>query len=150
MGVGPTAAPPAGPPVIKYGESASVQGDARLAAATLIAARSHILSAILALGYAFTAGEPVAFAGGPKNLKVLPKDTSKKQIKRVMKSYAKSLGVQCDHCHDMDNMAKDTKQKKVARGMMRMVQSINKKHMRGSDTKVSCMTCHRGEKKPSK
>jgi hypothetical protein len=44
---------------------------------------------------------------GGKSVKVL-KGMSKADIKKNMKLIATALGVQCDHCHDTDDMAKDT------------------------------------------
>ncbi len=83
----------------------------------------------------------------PKNLKVFPKDTSKKDIKKAMKKIAKALDVQCDFCHDLDDMAKDTEKKETARGMMKMANAINKKSFK-SKPRVRCVTCHNGKKKP--
>jgi hypothetical protein len=108
-----------------------------------------MLAGFLTAGYALTYDAPVADAGGPKNLKVYPKGTKKKAIKKDMKSMAKALGVQCDHCHDMGSMDKDTPMKNKARTMMRMMKSANatlkKNGMKG---RVTCNTCHRGKKEP--
>lgn len=109
-----------------------------------------IVASVIALAYGFTLNPPTAEAGGGKNLQVFPKNTSKKDLKKAMKKVSKALGVQCDFCHDMENFAKDSKHKEIARDMMRMVNSINKKYFRKSDHKVSCMTCHRGKKHPEK
>ena len=59
-----------------------------------------------------------------------------------------SLGFDCDHCHDMPDADKDTKNKKIAREMMRMTNEINQKFLRGADVRVTCDTCHRGKEKP--
>ncbi len=107
-----------------------------------------ILAATLALGYAFVLDQPVAEADGPKNLRVLPDSTSQDEIRNTMRGMARALGVQCDFCHDMDNMAKDTDKKNEARKMMRMTNAINQRHLQGSSSPVTCMTCHRGEKTP--
>ena len=56
-------------------------------------------------------------------------------------------GVECDYCHDLDDMAKDTDRKHAARRMMKMVGEINKKHFKGKP-RVRCVTCHNGNKKP--
>jgi hypothetical protein len=107
---------------------------------------------IIALGLCATVYgyyENAADAADPKNLKVYPAGTSKKVIKKDMKAISKALGVQCDHCHDMDDMAKDSPKKEEARRMMRMVQSLNSKELKKYD-KVSCNTCHRGQTKPPK
>ncbi|MEO8505734.1 MAG: hypothetical protein ABI609_17700, partial [Acidobacteriota bacterium] len=35
----------------------------------------------------------------PKNLKVLPKDWSRKQVIEIMKTFTAGLGVRCQYCH---------------------------------------------------
>jgi Na+-translocating ferredoxin:NAD+ oxidoreductase RnfG subunit len=106
-----------------------------------------IAAGLTALIYAFTAQTGAAQAAGPKNLKVFPKDTSKKQIKKAMKGISDALGVECDYCHDLDDMAKDTEHKESARAMMKMVNTINKDSFKGKP-RVRCVTCHNGKKKP--
>lgn len=96
---------------------------------------------LLVAGYAF-AGAP-----GGKNLKVLPGTMSKTDVKKAMKGISDALGVQCDHCHDTEDMAKDTEHKDKAREMMRMTAEINRSFFKGKE-KVSCMTCHRGKHAP--
>lgn len=83
-----------------------------------------------------------------KNLQVLKKDISKDELKAVMKAQAKALGVDCDHCHDMPDADKDTKNKKIARDMMRMTEEVNARFLKAYDTRVTCDTCHRGKEKP--
>ncbi len=107
---------------------------------------------------------------GPKNLKVLPKTWSRRQVGEVMSTFTQSLGVKCDFCHAEDpnappplpgrgprlDYALDTKKEKdVSRNMIKMVMTINDdtKNL-GEDAdkgkeKVSCFTCHQGEKKPA-
>lgn len=106
-----------------------------------------IAAGLAAMIYAFTVNMAVAQAADAKNLKVLPKNMSKKQIKATMKEIAKSLDVQCDYCHDMDDMAKDTEHKEVARAMMLMTNDLNKKHFKGKQ-RIKCVTCHNGQKEP--
>ncbi|RMH38570.1 MAG: c-type cytochrome [Deltaproteobacteria bacterium] len=98
--------------------------------------------------YGFTLSPaPAAAAGAAKNLQVFPKNTPKKELKKAMKQIAKALDVQCDHCHDLDDMSKDTDNKKIARDMMRMTMELNKKYFKGKQ-RVTCMTCHNGAKEP--
>ena len=91
------------------------------------------------------------------NLKVLPKDITKQQMRDLMKSFGRSLGVDCDHCHaaktpggdDLDFASDDKQTKKVARVMIYMMNDINVKVRSVSDeARVSCWTCHRGEEAP--
>ncbi len=108
-----------------------------------------ILSGFMAAGYAMTFAPPAANAGAAKNLKVYPKKTDKKVIKKDMKAIAKALGVQCDFCHDMSGMDKDTDMKNKARSMMKMMNSANAKLKKdGFKKAVTCKTCHNGEKEP--
>ncbi len=82
-------------------------------------------------------------------LKVLPKGTSRDQLKQVMKAQAKALGVECDYCHDQPDMAKETEKKLLARRMMLMVRSINQQlRSAGIKREATCATCHRGQAKP--
>lgn len=108
-----------------------------------------ILGGFLAAGYALTFSAPVADAGGPKNLKVYPKGTDKKAIKKDMKAISKALGVQCDFCHSMSALDKDSPMKDKARDMMRMMNSANKTlKAKGFKKTVTCKTCHNGNKEP--
>ncbi len=92
------------------------------------------------------AGYAVAQEGG-KNLKVLQKTWTKSEIKKYMKGVADGLGVQCDFCHNTDDMSADTPKKERAREMMTMVMDVNKKLFKGED-RVKCVTCHNGSQKP--
>jgi hypothetical protein len=120
------------------------------------------------------AGGPGGRQGGgpgpaaPTNLKVLPKTWTRQQVGAVMQTFTESLGVQCAYCHAEDpnapppaagrgpalDYALDTKKEKdIARDMIKMVMSANDGTKALSDgtvaEKVSCFTCHRGEKKPA-
>ena len=84
-----------------------------------------------------------------KNLQVLPKSTTKDEIKQIMRAQSKALDVECDHCHAVPDMASDENPlKQVAREMMKMQDDVNKKWLKDKKTKVSCATCHRGQKTP--
>ena len=75
----------------------------------------------------------------------------------IMKfGYARSLGVNCTHCHTPDNWASESKpQKQIARDMHKMAATINGellKNMEGLSGRqaiVNCTTCHRGQVKPA-
>ena len=90
-----------------------------------------------------------------QNLQVLPKSISKDDLKAYMKAQAKALGVECDHCHEVPNMASDKlENKKIARKMMQMTAEINDKWLKGmkdaDKNKVTCGTCHQGKEEPPK
>jgi hypothetical protein len=108
----------------------------------------------------------VAFSAPPevryKNLKVLPKNTTKAQLDTIMSHFSRSLGVRCNNCHVRQNDAQRTwdfandslENKKVAREMMRMTNKINKKNFKAAVNKkglpvVTCFTCHRGQEHPA-
>ena len=98
------------------------------------------------------------------NLKVLPKDISKRELESTMRGIAFALGVRCDHCHvekeapekGLDFAADDKGAKKTARIMLQMVAAINHDYM-GQVVKtpadaaviqVQCVTCHHGLTQP--
>jgi Photosynthetic reaction centre cytochrome C subunit len=102
----------------------------------------------------------------PTNLKVLASTTTVRELLPVMKGFTQGLGVRCQHCHvyrgenpdDLSafDFASDEKTAKAsARSMMRMVRVVNEDLLKGvgeptaaGDPKVTCYTCHRGEKRP--
>lgn len=101
--------------------------------------------------YSLTWAQQPAAASKPKNLQVLSKNLSKKEVKKIMKGISKSVDKGCDDCHDLEDFSKDTKLKKKARSMMRMVGMINGDLRKGGfKGQVSCITCHRGKEKPEK
>jgi hypothetical protein len=96
------------------------------------------------------------------NLQVLPKSITRAELVPIMRSFALGLGVRCEHCHvgegnDLSkfDFAADTKPPKdVARRMMRMLDRIEREDLKGlgdpaRQPKLSCYTCHRGEKTPA-
>lgn len=110
--------------------------------------RPYVLALVL-LGISIAHAD--APAPGGKNLQVLPKTLTKDQIKAVMKAQTKALGVECDHCHDVPDMASDKNEhKKIARDMMRLTDELNSKWFSGKVGKatITCNTCHRGKEKP--
>lgn len=115
----------------------------RIAAAT-------VFSGLIATGIAFLAPRSAAAEeANAKNLKVLPANMPRAEVKKLMKKVATSLGVQCEHCHDTDDFSKDTEKKDIARGMMKMTGAINKEFFKG-EMRVGCVTCHNGAKEPKK
>lgn len=97
----------------------------------------------------------------PKNLKVLSKKMNEEEIHALMRTYAKSLGVKCGHCHaqsktdpkHLDLASDENPKKNIARKMIKMTADINKKYIaKIGDNKfgtVACVTCHMGHTKPT-
>jgi hypothetical protein len=98
-----------------------------------------------------------------RNLKVLPKNISQKQLSAIMvDQFQDELGVSCNFCHSENkethkpDYASDEKpEKQIARLMMQMTNGINKKffkikhNMIGDSTSiVTCGTCHQGKPVP--
>jgi hypothetical protein len=95
-----------------------------------------------------------------KNLKLLPQNITHDELIAQMRTYARSLGVKCDHCHvalpegakDRFDFASDTKpEKATARVMMRMARNANVEYISRLDehgSTVTCYTCHRGHSVP--
>jgi thioredoxin reductase len=100
-----------------------------------------------------------------ENLKVLPKNISGEELHNIMKGYAQSLGVRCNHCHvshevegekrpKFDFASDEKPEKNIARDMMKMVKGINRKYIgkmgdeRHPFQQVTCVTCHNGRIKP--
>tara|TARA_Y100001970_G_C14225121_1_gene855165 strand:+ start:1933 stop:2298 length:366 start_codon:yes stop_codon:yes gene_type:complete len=82
---------------------------------------------------------------------------SRSEMKEYMKSISKDLGVKCSFCHDLNDKAKDTDIKIIARDMIIMQQEINKQYFtvlgdslnkHNNVMHISCWTCHRGSNKP--
>jgi len=96
-----------------------------------------------------------------KNLKVLPKDISKRELLDIMRSISQGVGMRCNECHvpgkgsdrleDFDFASDDKKDKLTAREMLKMVDSINDqlgKMKLENPVHVRCVTCHHGVHKP--
>jgi hypothetical protein len=98
----------------------------------------------------------------PKNLQVFPKTMTTAQLLPIMRNFAAALGTNCGYCHQWtgpgapgNDFSVDTKpQKDIARAMMRMANAANEsiaaatKKPADQQTRVQCMTCHRGEAIP--
>lgn len=99
-----------------------------------------------------------------KNLKVMPKNTTKKQMDSVMRHFTAALGVKCNFCHvfnqeqkAMDFASDANEHKGIARDMMKLTNKLNKKYFDVKDSKrltanleVTCYTCHNGKAHPAK
>ena len=99
----------------------------------------------------------------PKNLTVLPKTTTGRELQRTMLSFTNGLGVRCVFCHvgeegkdlsEYDFVADSKPEKNTARTMIRMVNAINTEYLSGlrkdqaASIDVTCVTCHRGNALP--
>jgi hypothetical protein len=118
-----------------------------------------LLAGIVALSVAALPPEEPKY----KNLKVLPKDISSKDLSRIMiDDFEDGLGVSCGFCHSeekdshrLDYASDEKPEKQIARLMMQMTMGINKKYFKlkqpviGDSTLViSCITCHNGQPRP--
>ena len=98
-----------------------------------------------------------------KNLKVLPKNISSKELSKIMiDEFEDDLGVSCNFCHAENkdthrpDYASDEKpEKQIARAMMLMTIGINKKYFKlkrpmigDSTLAITCATCHHGQPRP--
>jgi hypothetical protein len=104
-----------------------------------------------------------------ENLQVLPKDIARDTLTQIMRGFTQSLGVRCEFCHvpregaatqpggpglNLLFASDDRDNKKKAREMMRMTDSINTRFLASlpardnPSTDVTCITCHRGLNKP--
>jgi hypothetical protein len=88
-----------------------------------------------------------------KNLQIF-KNAKAGQIPGVMAAWSNALGTSCQHCHVLDQWAKDDKpEKQIARDMSSMVGDINTKlgtikNLDSKNPRIMCWTCHQGRIKP--
>lgn len=125
-----------------------------------------VLAAVVALGLAAPAAAQQPQWEWPdkaKNLKVLPKDTSKDDLRGAMMSFTRSLGVRCNFCHvgeegkplsTFDFASDKNPMKDIARGMMKMTGDVHadlkKMTLQGKNrVDVGCITCHHGRPTPA-
>src|SRR5580765_4989635 len=120
---------------------------------------------IAALGIVVIAG--IAAVPAPaneyKNLKVLPKDISTKDLSRIMiDDFEDGLGVSCGFCHaeekdshKLDYASDEKPEKEIARLMMKMTLDVNEKYFQvthpligDSTLAITCTTCHNGHARP--
>jgi hypothetical protein len=91
-----------------------------------------------------------------KNVQMM-KDRPAGQLLAVMEfGFARSLGVNCTHCHVPEKWeSEDKPQKQIARDMSAMVARINGdllkgiKNLTNPSPTVNCTTCHRGQVIPA-
>jgi len=98
-----------------------------------------------------------------KNLQVLPKNISSKDLQGLMvDDFQDGLGITCGFCHanakdghGLDYASDEKPEKRISRDMMRMTLGINKKffkmkhpQLEGGALIVTCNTCHKGKPFP--
>ncbi len=95
---------------------------------------------------------PIVF----KNIQTMKNTPAGRLLAVMEQGFAKSLGVNCTHCHVPDKWeAEDKTQKQTARDMSAMVSTINRdllkniKNLKSEMPLVNCTTCHRGDVKPA-
>lgn len=120
---------------------------------------------VAALGVVVTASIAATAppAGEFKNLKVLPKNISSKDLSKIMvDDFTDGLGVSCGFCHakqenssKLDYASDERPEKQIARLMMKMTMGVNKKYFNlkhpqigDSVLVISCVTCHNGLPRP--
>ena len=82
-----------------------------------------------------------------KNIQVF-KGLPSSQLLGAMNFMAGSLGVGCNHCHVVNQFAKDDKPtKQTARKMILMMRKINEDNFGGA-LNINCSTCHAGRTRP--
>jgi hypothetical protein len=91
-----------------------------------------------------------------KNTQILKQMPAGRLLAVMEMGYARSLGVNCTHCHVADKWESEYKpQKQIAREMWAMMGTINTqllkniKNLKSETSAVNCTTCHRGQVKPA-
>ena len=91
-----------------------------------------------------------------KNIQILKTFPAGRVLAVMEFGYARSLGVDCTHCHVPDKWESEEKgQKQVAREMWGMMGKINGdllkniKNLKSAAPTVNCTTCHRGQVTPA-
>lgn len=93
-------------------------------------------------------GESQDSGGELKNVQVLTGMT-KDEIQEYMSDVVDFLGVEkCTFCHVRDKSSDELEHKVIAREYMKLTKELNEGFFKDKETKVTCFTCHRGEKKP--
>jgi hypothetical protein len=96
------------------------------------------------------------------NARALPAEIGADRLRATMVGFARSLGVRCTFCHvgtegqplSTFDFASDARpHKEIARGMIRMVQKLNRDDIpaivgESDRPRVTCYTCHRGSEHP--
>jgi hypothetical protein len=92
--------------------------------------------------FAISAVSVFAQGNAPKNLKVLKPE----EVRAGMGMAVQGTGMGCNDCHATDRSSDEKADKVTARAMFAMMKEINAKPE--TMAKVTCYTCHRGQKEP--
>ena len=91
-----------------------------------------------------------------KNIQIFKGAPAARVLAVMQIGYAKSLGVDCTHCHVPGQWEKEDKPtKQITRDMTEMVKAITTKYLKeiknlkSANPVVNCTTCHRGQVKPA-
>ena len=130
----------------------------------ILAGVSFCATAVRPSEVTHSAVAPSVPGGEFRNLKVLPRHISSKDLNRIMiDDFEDDLGVSCNFCHAENkathkpDYASDEKpEKEIARSMMRMTLKLNKEYFRirrpvigDRALAVTCNTCHNGQPHPN-
>ena len=84
-----------------------------------------------------------------ENVEVLDPSMRLADARIYMKEMNDALGLQCRDCHDLRNFSSDDNELKLAaREMMKMQRDLNAQWFPGEEPRITCWTCHRGERIP--
>jgi tetratricopeptide (TPR) repeat protein len=126
-----------------------------------LALGAFLLAAIASNGHA--QGQPgFEWPEKAKNLRVLPKKTSKEELRSTMVGFSRALGVRCAFCHvgeegkplsTFDFPSDKNPMKGVARGMVKMVTDVKSdlrkiRFQEPDRVPLGCVTCHHGHSRP--
>lgn len=91
-----------------------------------------------------------------KNIQMMKTIPAGRLLAIMEMGYARSLGVNCTHCHVPEKWESEEKPtKQIARDMAAMSAKINNellkniKNLKSESPTVNCTTCHRGQVKPA-
>ena len=111
-----------------------------------------IVACLLAVALARGQEKPVMAEQAFKNVRVL-KGIPVDQFMATMGFFSASLGETCTDCHSAESggnwekYADDNPRKNTARGMIGMMNAINKTYF-GGRREITCYSCHRGVERP--
>jgi len=89
-----------------------------------------------------------AFDNPATNLQILEVEKPE-DLRPIMRSFNRGLGVHCEFCHEEEDFAKDTEHKEQARNMIEIVRHLNSEVFTWPNApRATCFMCHRGHEEP--